>query len=733
MTTTENTTRKEEEKRLITDRVLEHSIFSNRPVYIMAEDEPDKKTSFFVEEIFKDYFVAEISSENLTEFKCESLKAKNFQVVIGHKGHAFIFPSKLMDSFEETTNKTKKKKTHFFFSKPHTGTLQNQRENPRFFLSDNSFYLKAEIKVSSKLGDFTFETRQLVDLSHISISLFLDRAQGLVLPGDKIKSLTLFHQNEIILETEGVIFRTDMKRVSEQFKNSYFVVINMIKEPVPVQWSLSEKSGTMGGIRMDQIKAFVEADHSILQGYKFSGEVRYLSTSSVSFSVEKQDLPFITGLILNDIYINILPNDLKLKACIKITYCTPEKDSEGKRFVILGKFLGMSIDLIKAVNRLKDGLVDLRLVEAKREDFEPLMEFFFESGFIYSAKRKQLQKYAASVKRTNQKLLQSNGPIVKKVIFKDNHEIKGHISALKFFDHTWLVHHMTTHNSPGTAIARAILTSIVNFFLDSSANQKVDTNFVTCYFQPTNLYPEMVFGEFKRMVANPSICDMTDLDVCVLAGVGIKTKKEKSRIKCYEARTQDLVNLERLLVSQRHYFLIRIEGLTAEGMTKLKVSAEYEKIGLYRNRRIFIAKHPEDGEIVYAVCNYSSPGCNLSELTNSFRFYYSDTGSKNIPELINTLSWHVLSTYQETEMDAPVLLLGTEQQMPSQFKKIRRYRYWFLDAAYFDLFLSITESNLSNAKEILKRIKLRNSGKITEPENIISDNAQLKEMNYDQV
>ncbi|GEM_PF-2339603 len=730
MTTTESA------KRLITDRVLEHSIFSNRPVYIMDKDNPEKKFSFFVEEILKDFFVAEMGSENLYKIKHENLRDKNLQVVIGHKSQAFVFPCKLMDSFEEAADKTKKKKTHFFFSKPHTGTLQNQRENSRFFLNDSSFYLKAEIKVSSKLGDFIFETRQLVDLSHTSLSLFLDRSQGLVLPGDKIKSLTLFRQNEIILETEGVIFRTDMKRVSEQIENSYFVVIKILKEQISGQLSLSEKSGTLGGIRMDQIKAFVEADHSILQGYKFSGEVRYLSTSSVSFSVEKQDMPFVTGLILNDIYINIPPNDLKLKACIKITYCTPEKDSEGKRFVLLGKFLGMSIDLVKAVNRLKDGLVDLRLVEAKREDFDQLMEFFFESGFIYSAKRKQLQKYAASVKRTNMKLLQSNGPIVKKVIFKDNREIKGHISALKFFDRTWLVHHMTTHNSPGTAIARAILTSMVNFFLDPSANRKVDTNFVTCYFQPTNLYPEMVFGEFKRMVSNPDICDMTDLDVCILISEKTepKSKNIKNKIKCYEAKTEDFVNLERLLISQKQYFLIRIEGLTAEGMTKLEISAEYEKIGLYRKRRIFVAKNLENGEIVYAVCNYSSPGCNLSELTNSFRFYYSETEPKNILDPVNALSEYVLSTYQATEMNAPVLLLGTHQQIPDQFKKIRRYRYWFLDAAYFDLFLSVTESNLSNAKEVLKKIKSRNTGsKNTDSEKVDPENANIKDLSYDQI
>src|ERR1700677_3046439 len=100
MTTTESMTTKEEERRLITDRVLEHSIFSNRPIYIVDKDNPEKKVSFFVEEILKDFFIAEIGSENLDKIKHESLKDKNLQVVIGHKSQAFIFSSKLMDSFE---------------------------------------------------------------------------------------------------------------------------------------------------------------------------------------------------------------------------------------------------------------------------------------------------------------------------------------------------------------------------------------------------------------------------------------------------------------------------------------------------------------------------------------------------------------------------------------------------------------------------------------------------------
>jgi hypothetical protein len=722
----------EREKRLMTDRVLEHSIFSNRPIYIMDKNDPDKKASFFVEEILKDCFVAEISPENLTKVKREHLNAKDLQVVIGHKDQAFIFPSQLMDSLEETPGKKKKKKTHFFFRKPPTGVLQNQRVSPRFVLDDTSFCLKAEIKVSSKLGDFTFETRHLVDLSQTSLTLFLDRTQGLALPGDAVKSLTLYRQNEIVLETEGSVIRTDMKRVSEQIGNSYFAVIQMKREPVPAQWPLSEQNGAWG-IRLDRSKAFVEAEHSILRGYGFFGEVRYLSTSNISFSVEKPEIPFVPGMVFNDIYINIPPNDLKLKACLLITHCNQEKDQEGKWSMVYGKFLGMSIDLIKAVNRLKDGLIDLRLVEAKRADFEQLMEFFFETGFIYSAKRKQLQKYAAGVKRTNLKLLQSDGSILKKVIFKEHHEIKGHVSSLKFFDRAWLVQHMATHNTPGTAIARAILNSVTNFFQDPAANQKVGTNFVTCYYQPGNLYPEMVFGETQRMIANPNICGVTDWEFCVSAEEnGLKAGREKSRIKCYEAQAEDLARLECLLVTQGHLFPIRIEGLTAEGMTTLEVSAEYEKIGLYRRRRVFVAGEPGEGAAVYAVCNYSSPGCNLSELTNSFRFYYSGAGSKPAAGAANALIRHVLSTYRETEMTTPALLLGAGQPLPDQFKKIRRYRYWFMDAAYYDLFKRVSEFNLSNAKEILRKLKSGNpSPENTVPGKTTPLNTDQKDLKYD--
>ncbi len=60
-------------------------------------------------------------------------------------------------------------------------------------------------------------------------------------------------------------------------------------------------------------------------------------------------------------------------------------------------------------------------------------------------------------------------------------------------------------------------------------------------------------------------------------------------------KPEDLARLECLLVTQGHFFPIRIEGLTAEGMTKLEVSEEYRKIGLYRHRRVFVARD-SDGE-----------------------------------------------------------------------------------------------------------------------------------------
>ncbi len=696
----------ESEKHMITDRVLDYCIFSNRPVYVAPKDDPGRKTSFFVEEILEDCFAAELGLENAQKIRHEDLKGRDLLVIVGYRNQAFVFTSQLVDTFSEASGqKDRPKRTHFLFKKAHTGALQNQRVKTRFPLETYSPYLKAEIKVFSTLGDFTFETRHLADLSQTSLSLFLDRSQGLALPGDKVSSLTLFHQNEIILETEGVVQRTDMKRVSEQIKNGYFAVIGM-KPPSPsTRWTSGERAEGGGLIPMEPSRAYVDADHSILRGYGFSGEIQNLSSSGLSFCVDDPEIPFAAGLILNDFYIHIPPNNLNLKACVKVSDCSP---FSGGGFTVSGEFLGVSIDLIKTINRLRDGLVDSRLVEAKREDFDQLLEFFFESGFIYSAKRKQLQKYAASVRKTNLTLLQSGGGLMKKVIFKENREIKGHLSALRFFDRTWLVQHLTTHHSTGTATSRAILSSMANFFLDPSANRKVDTSFVTCFYRPGNVYPEVLFGETQRVVGNPEICDVADLDFCVSGAADegpAEPKMEKSGIRCHEAQPADLSRLERLLVEEGHYFTIRIEGLTAEGLTNLAVSAEYAKLGLYRKRRVFVARQQEEGDAVYAVCNYASPGCNLSELTNSFRFYYARSGPEPKNGLVNALSRHVLASYKATEMSSPVLLLGEGQILPDLFKRVRKYRYWFFDAAYGGLFKKTAESNIDNLKEILRRLR----------------------------
>lgn len=700
----------ENERSVLTDRVLEHSIFSNRPIYISPQNDSGRKGSFYIQEILKDCFIAKPSPENVSKIELDDLKDKDLQVMIGYRSQAFAFSTQLVNDFKEILEDPKGKKSYFIFKKPYTGMLKNQRLRPRFSLKEYAPYLRAEIRVSNNLGDFSFETRHLVDLSHTTIALFLDRTQGLVLPGDRVTNISIYHQNEIVLESEGTILRTNMDRMSDQLKNSYFIVISLKQSLGLGDWPLTDRSGVWGSIPMERTKAYVEADHSILRGYGFSGEIHNLSTSSLSFFVENPEVPFIPGLVLNELYVNIPPNNFKLKACVKINQCKEILDDDKHRYNVSGEFHGMSIDLIKAVNRLKENLIDARLVEAKREDYDQLLEFFFESGFIYSAKRKQIQEYAASVRRTNLILLQSDGPVVKKVLFKEKRQIKGHISALRYFDRTWLVQHMTTHHATGTTTSSAILASIINFFLDPSANRKVDTSFVVCFFRPDNLYPEILFGETQRMIGNPDICGMIDTDFCVLeAPVETLKPKKKAGIQCAEAQAEDLVRLERMLVDQGRYHLIRIEGLTAEGLTHLGVSAEYEKMGLYRKRRVFLARR-STGATVYAVCNYTSPGCNLSELTNSFQIYYDQKSAPDM-DLINSLTSHVLVSYKATEMKSPVLLLNPGQAMPEYFKKKRVYRYWFLDAAYFDLFKRIAESNIVNMRDILKRLKSNNASK----------------------
>ena len=581
----------------------------------------------------------------------------------------------------------------FQFIVPAThGILTNVRTKARVNLDDDTIH--ATLAVESRGREITFSNSRLVDFSSDSMSILLDQNTGIALPGENV-SFAIFKGEQSVLNGSGYIIRA-VKTQAELNDDSQVVVVAFNK-------TSKKNIGTDQRRVSDRVfllndrPGFIYFEHPLKPGYKISGGIADLSNRGISILCEEEHaLP--RGLHIANAEIQ-LPLDPSIKTELKVSGYSQLETEEREIYRIGFEFARPHPELLKRVSSFVQKNASPHLTDATAEDCDRLWAFFFESRFIYGAKRQQLQSNAERVVKTYEKLLKNNPPILKKILYKQNGEIKGHIVAIKIFDETFIIQHLAASKAQGASAGQAVIRGITSFFLDASINRNTQTRYVCAYYRPSNLYPSLVFGETEHIINNPDICSTRIYRFCVFSSQQLAATPD---VTCGEAKLHDLDDLEAILIASHEFQLMRVEGLTRDKITSLELTSEYNRVGLYRNRRVFVARKGNDR--AYAVCNYSSPGINLSELTNSVKFYYSLGANPVImQELANALSPVVVESYQKTEMSDMVLLIQSEQPVPAGFNVKKQYTMWILNTDYVSKFKDATEYIFKNIRDFVKK------------------------------
>jgi len=690
------------------DFVLDYCVFSGQPVYIYPSNNPDKKAIFIILDSTLKTFKAKLASSQSVEEILDSFLNKELIVYTKYLSRSLTFNSKLfpfaiLNNSESMRIRELHGKRLFVFEKLLKGELKNVRPNMRFSLVSEGQHLKAELTVVSQVGTYHFVTENLFDISLETVALFLDRSKGLILPGDEVENLIIYRNGKPVVETKGQVVRCDLFQKSNQIENLYFVAIRFY-EPSPQKQATFQIQRTQRLSFLEEQSAFVDGQHSFLEGFHIYGCIRDISPLGLSFDVKKTSAPIVPGTIFDEFFIQ-LPHQRGFEVSIRVTYVKILKD---KKYIyrIGAAFIRFSNEFLKAISQIKQRYLDKRFVDASFEDYESLWLFFFESKFIYRQKREQIQDYADKIRCTYFKVLKKSSPVIKQILFKEEDEIKGFIAALKIFDHAWMVQHLQgritlDQTNSGTVVMQAM----IDFFLEPEANKRVKTDFVTCFYRPENIFPSVVFGEATKRLGNSKICNTRDYRFCLVNTNNMEEVFFSSKIQvseCREADQSDLKKLEALLVSQGEFSTLRIEGLNFENAVNLKISKDFLDMGLYRYRKVFMTSVLQEDAVVYAVCDFSSPGLNFSELTNVIKLFYSNPQSELNSVLANQICKYVLDAYGQTEMPTPVLLLSENQPLPIQFIKKKIYRYWFLDARYFKEFKAQSDIIFKNIKSLIK-------------------------------
>jgi hypothetical protein len=664
---------------------IDFLIFSSRVVYLQDNHNGEQLTGSIVDRA--DGCITIQLSE-----PCSSLSTKinDYQVGASYKSQQLTFDVVVQQRDHNNQLIVAKHPTH--------GTLATKRYAFRRPFSDKA-NLQAELTIQSTLHELAFTTTALVDFTLSSLSLAVDRAQGLALPGDRVESIRIYLDGQCVFNGNGTVTRIDTDYDKDN-ADCYLVVIEVIhvKNNTVVEFNKNKRRSDRT-ILIDTQSAFLQFSHPFLHNSTITCPIADLSNSGMSIILEDSP-PIPKGLLVHSASLQ-LPYKSRLEVSFKTTSIQRIVNDEKEVDRVGLQLIDIKPATLKEITNFVQKENSDYLVDANAEDYDRLWEFHFESGFIYGSKRRQIQNYARETFHTYRQLLQSDTSLIKKILYKVDGAIKGDITAIKIFDNTFIIQHLNALKASGASAAQQVIRGMTTFFLDSFANKNADNRYVCAYFRPQNLYPSLVFGETANLIKNSKNCWTKTYDFCLPDGSDLAS----SSLPWREANEDDLKQLENLLIARQQHQMMRVEGLTREGFLTLQVSEEYEKIGLYRKRRIFVAWNPDNGAVGYAICNYASPGINFSELTNSVKFIYNKDDNINDNQLLaDVLGKCVLESYQQTLMPKCVLLLHS-QPIPKGFVHEKSYVEWVLDLDHVADFRAATEEIFGNLRHFIRMKK----------------------------
>lgn len=582
---------------------------------------------------------------------------------------------------------------------PQVITLTNLRRNPRVAVDKDLARrgMKILLRGKSAVGDFTIHRAEIHEFSQLGMSMFIDRSEGLLLPGDGIEELDVTVNDVSVLKTVGVVNRVNMKRSSESVPNSYELVILFRdrKTSKGEQARASKRTPIL-----DTKPCYFSAEHPFFPGRRIEGQVFEVSAAGMSCLLEKTSFPIIPGMRFTNCNLQ-LPHKPSREFMFEVAHVDFRSDGAINQFKLGGEFVSAPIELVKDISSYSQEVAGGVIKDVSDEDFDLLWEFMFETNFIYQNKRRQIQSKSKEILETYHRLLAVENSVVKKIVFKEDQEIRGHVSAIRFFDHCWVIQHLNALKASGASAAQAMISGIVNFFYDARANANTETFYVMSFYRPDNLYPAILFGESCRRINDPLKSTYFDL---AFGNYNSPTEKNLPFLdKVLTDSPAAYIDLSNLLIRNNMIAFMRAVGLGMATTPDLKIQPKYMELGLFRERHLLSLSH--ENESVYALVEMASPGLNLSELTNAVYLFTEGLNEDNLKTLSETILEKAHQTYFAPREMSPCVLQRVGEQRASTVEWSKIYTCWITSAANISSFESAAATVINDFRTLVSNFK----------------------------
>jgi hypothetical protein len=306
-------------------------------------------------------------------------------------------------------------------------------------------------------------------------------------------------------------------------------------------------------------------------------------------------------------------------------------------------------------------------------DMEELWRFFFESGFIYPAKYASMQPRKEDFKRTYERLYMKSPSIARHFLFQDKGRLFGHMSMIRFYPNTWMIHHHAAARSGYGSAGVEVLDQVGRFGNEFYHHPSAHIDYLLCYYREENRFPARVFGGVAREIADPKGSSVDALSYLYLpAEEGIDEP-----FQIFPAREDDLAEARSCYEKASGGLMLDVLDLIGdpEGPDNASLNAEFSRQGFRRERRVFSLRLEGRLEAMISI-TISDTGLNLSNLTNCAHAIVIDPERLKPRTLMSALR-ALLGNYSSEDM--PVLVFPSSYLKGSDIPLEKEYTLWALD------------------------------------------------------
>jgi len=423
-------------------------------------------------------------------------------------------------------------------------------------------------------------------------------------------------------------------------------------------------------------------------------EVGDLAGSGLSVEEYQGDSVLLPGMIIPELFIEFA-DSFKIKCMAQVVYRNTSGTRDDAMYVKCGMaFLDMDIQAQGRLSGILHHVANKMTYVCNWVDLDALWKFFFEAGFVYPGKYALMHTNKEKFKETYERLYIQNPNIARHFIYQSKGIIHGHISIIRFYENTWMIHHHAASRASDSRAGIVVLNQVERYINDFHRLYSTRMNFVICYFRPDNRFPHRVFGGVTESMNDPKGSSIDSFAY-------FHYRKNSDRVEIPEswalakAEPEDLVELESFYEYKSGGLMTHALDLEPGMLGSDNLSKEYQRLGFQRERHLFSMK--KEGVLkAFIMVNVSDTGLNMSDLTNCIHVIVLD--SDDLPYAILNSGLCIVSKYCEQD-EVPVLLYPVSYTESQSIAYEKIYNLWVLNMQHTDQYFKFMEDLFSRTQK----------------------------------